>query len=291
MKPWDAKGKALLQVEHTTRLEYEEAVVEAHSEVRKTPVNTGLQRVVTQKLDVEPAASLHHYVDYFGSHVHYFNILEPHDFLEIHSTAIVETTDAVCCGPKADDDQRPWRERFAEYLHWSPAVPMMQEYQEIPNPVDASLEPDDFLSALGELGATFKERFRYDETATDVHSGPEVFFEAGGGVCQDLAHAMIGVLRLAAVPCRYISGYVYDPVSEDEGDHLRGAAASHAWVQAWHPELGWVGIDPTNDRLVDWQYIRVAAGRDYTDVQPLRGVFLGPREQYLNVEVSVSRIG
>ena len=118
-----------------------------------------------------------------------------------------------------------------------------------------------------------------------------MLFEAGGGVCQDLAHATIGVLRLAGVPCRYVSGYVYDPAGDEEGEHVEGSAASHAWVQVWHPRLGWVGIDPTNDKLVDWQYVRVAAGRDYTDVQPLRGVFVGPREQELDVEVSVRRIG
>jgi transglutaminase-like putative cysteine protease len=88
-----------------------------------------------------------------------------------------------------------------------------------------------------------------------------------------------------------VSGYVYDPVDPDEGDPVRGASASHAWVQVWHPELGWVGIDPTNDKLVDWQYVRVAVGRDYTDVQPLRGVFVGPLEQSLDVEVHVKRIG
>jgi transglutaminase-like putative cysteine protease len=126
---------------------------------------------------------------------------------------------------------------------------------------------------------------------TDVNSSPKVLFEAGGGVCQDLAHAMLGVLRLAGVPCRYMSGYVYDPADSDEGDKVKGAQASHAWVEAWHPQLGWVGIDPTNDKLVDWQYIRIAAGRDYSDVQPLRGIFVGSREQELEVEVAVRRIG
>ena len=204
---------------------------------------------------------------------------------------MVETTDAVCCGPGEIPDPRHWQQRLAEYLHWSPAVPALEEYAQIEHGVDMALGPDAFLDALRALGTTFQARFRYDPDATDVYSSPRVLFEAGGGVCQDLAHAMIGVLRLAGVPCRYVSGYVYDPVGEDEGDHVLGSAASHAWVQAWHPDLGWVGIDPTNDKLVDWQYVRVAAGRDYTDVQPLRGVFVGPHEQRLDVEVSVRRIG
>jgi transglutaminase-like putative cysteine protease len=209
----------------------------------------------------------------------------------IQAEAVVETTDAVCCGPAPPPDARPWRQRLAEFLHWSPAVPALEEYAEIGHRLGPDVGAEGFLEGLLELGATFQARFRYDPEATDVHSSPRVLFEAGGGVCQDFAHAMLGVLRLAGVPCRYVSGYVYDPVRDDEGDAVLGAAASHAWVQAWHQGLGWVGIDPTNDKLVDWQYVRVAVGRDYTDVQPLRGVFVGPQEQRLEVEVDVKRIG
>jgi transglutaminase-like putative cysteine protease len=291
VKPWDSRGRALLLVSHTTRFRYAEPVVEAHSEVRKTPVDTGLQRVLTHKLEVEPTATLHQYTDYFGSSVHHFNLLEPHEGLTIHAESVVETRDAVCCGPSEPPDERPWQERLAEYTHWSPMVPALDAYHQIEHRISPKLEPDAFLDALRELGETFLKRFRYDPTATDVHSSPAVLFAAGGGVCQDLAHAMLGVLRLADVPCRYVSGYVYDPVDGDEGEHVRGASASHAWVQVWHPELGWVGIDPTNDKLVDWQYVRVAVGRDYTDVQPLRGIFVGPLEHTLDVEVRVERIG
>jgi len=291
VKPWDAQGRALLHVSHTTWLHYDEPVVEAQSEVRKTPVDTGLQRVLTHKLEVDPTTAVRRYVDYFGSHVHAFNLLEPHSELIIRSEAVVETTDAISCGPSEPPDARPWQQRLAEYLHWSPSVPRLDAYHEIEHRVSLDLDSEDFLAALVDVGARFKQRFRHDPEATDVHSSPQVLFDQGGGVCQDFAHALIGVLRLAGVPCRYVSGYVYDPMDEDEGDSVQGASASHAWVQVWHPELGWVGIDPTNDKLVDWQYVRVAAGRDYNDVQPLRGVFVGPDAQTLEVDVSVKRVG
>ena len=103
----------------------------------------------------------------------------------------------------------------------------------------------------------------------------------------------LGVLRAAGVPARYASGYVYDPATDDrrgESIPVRGSTASHAWVQAWHPELGWVGADPTNRKLVDWQYVRVAVGRDYRDVQPLRGVFQGHPGQHLEVRVEITRL-
>lgn len=291
MKPWDAKGKALLQVDHTTRLAYGKPVVEAHSEVRKSPVDTGLQRVVTHKVEVEPQTRVNRYADYFGSDVRYFNLLEPHEAVEIRASSVVETTDAICCGPSYDLDARPWTETHSEFLQWSDTIPRLPEFSEIPNRVEEGLDGDDFIAALSELGRTFRELFRYDPEATNVHSSPAVLFEKRGGVCQDFTHAMIGVLRMASVPSRYVSGYVFDPASEEDGDRLLGAAASHAWVQAWHADLGWVGIDPTNDKLVDWQYVRVAVGRDYTDVQPVRGVFLGATNQSLEVEVEVRRIG
>lgn len=291
MRPWDAQGKAMLLVSHETRLGYAKPVVEAHSELRMSPVDTGLQRVVTHSLDVRPAARVHEQVDYFGSRVHHFNLLEAHDELVIRAESVVETTDAVCCGPLDRDEERSWQQRWSEFCHWSPAVPALPEYAEIAHPVRNELEPEAFLDSLRELGGLFKERFRYDPEATDVDSSPEVLFREGGGVCQDFAHAMIGVLRLAGVPCRYTSGYVYDPLGDDEGERVMGSSASHAWVQVWHPALGWVGIDPTNDKLVDWQYVRVAVGRDYMDVQPMRGVFVGPDDQALDVVVSVSRIG
>ena len=58
-----------------------------------------------------------------------------------------------------------------------------------------------------------------------------------------------------------------------------------------YADLGWIGIDPTNDKPVDWQYVRVAVGRDYADVQPVRGVFLGTASQALSVDVEIKRIG
>jgi transglutaminase-like putative cysteine protease len=291
MKPWDAGDRALLHVCHTTRLVYAEPVVEAHTEVRKTPVDTARQRVVTAKLDVAPAAKVRGYVDYFGTRVHAFNVLEPHGALVISAEAVVETRDERFLGPGSVEDLPADAGRLVEYLHWSPAVPGLDVYGTVAHGVSTELAPPDFPKALAELGESVYERFRYDPDATDVHSSPEVLFEGGGGVCQDFAHALIGVLRRAGVPARYVSGYVHDPARGETRDPVRGAASSHAWVEAWHPRTGWTGVDPTNHRLVDWQYVQVAAGRDYTDVQPLRGVFVGSDDQDLEVEVRVERIG
>jgi len=282
--------KVLLLVRHTTTLAYSGSAQEAHTETRKTPGPTGLQRVVTTKVEVEPEGLLRRHRDYFGNLVHHFDLLEPHVALRIAAESVVETTDAVACGPESPGDPRPRRERWAEFLHPSPRVPDLPEYARIPHRVSPDLPAGEFLAALEELGAVLERDFRYEPGATGVDSDPAEFFEKRAGVCQDFAHATLGILRRAGVPARYTSGYIYDPERDPARSTLRGAAASHAWVQAWHPDLGWVGLDPTNDKLVDWQYVRVAVGRDYGDVQPVRGVFRGGGEQQLSVAVEVTRL-
>jgi transglutaminase-like putative cysteine protease len=82
---------------------------------------------------------------------------------------------------------------------------------------------------------------------------------------------MIALVRRLGIPCRYVSGYLFHTERADRSS----SAATHAWVEALLPDLGWVGFDPTNNRLAEERHIRVAIGRDYSDVPPTRGVFKG----------------
>jgi transglutaminase-like putative cysteine protease len=281
---------ALLRVRHETRIAYHAPVVEARSEVRKTPIDGGLQRVIAARLSVDPPVRVRSFDDYFGNRVHYFNRLEPHDAMRVEAECVVETRDGMGSVPPPGD-ARPWQQQLAEFLAWSSFVPALPHYAEIRHGLAPELEAERFLDELTALAEGFARRFRYEPGSTHVHSTPEDLFERGGGVCQDLAHALIGVARLAGVPARYASGYLCDGAGASRGDTgLRGAAASHAWVEVWHPELGWVGIDPTNSQRVGWRYVHVAVGRDYGDVQPLRGVFVGQPGQDLSVEVEVERL-
>jgi len=296
-------GHARLQVSHTTRFDYSEPVILAHNEIRMTPMQTGLQRVLDTQIHVEfadnaaalPVKTVAHR-DHFGNIVHHFDIAAPHRQLEIVSQSTIETTHAICCGPEAELDTRPYAQHWAEFLAWSPGVPKLVEYKTVPSAheICMDMKENEFEAALVDVASYFFRTFRFDPDVTHVHSSPAELFRQGGGVCQDMAHALIGVLRTAGIPARYVSGYIYDPGTDmdsdsKKGDYLRGASASHAWVQVWHDKFGWIGIDPTNNKLVDWQYIRTAIGRDYFDVPPIRGLFRGHVEQHMQVDVQVTR--
>jgi transglutaminase-like putative cysteine protease len=136
---------------------------------------------------------------------------------------------------------------------------------------------------LRELTTHIYEAFEYAPDTTKVDSSVDDALRARKGVCQDFTHIMLALVRPLGIPCRYVSGYLF---------HQNGARssedASHAWVEALLPTLGWVGFDPTNNLIAGERHIRVAIGRDYADVPPTRGVFKGNAETELSVGVRVS---
>jgi transglutaminase-like putative cysteine protease len=128
--------------------------------------------------------------------------------------------------------------------------------------------------------------FVYDATATTVSTPVEEVFQARRGVCQDLAHVEIACLRALGLSARYVSGYLrtYPPAGQPR---LTGADASHAWLSVFGGALGWIDIDPTNNSLPGDEHITVAWGRDYSDVSPVSGMFMGGGQHAMNVSVDV----
>ncbi len=141
------------------------------------------------------------------------------------------------------------------------------------------------MSLLRRLTADIAERFAYSPKSTRVDSPIDEALETRAGVCQDFAHIMIALARQAGIPCRYVSGYLFHrPDSLDRSSD----GATHAWVEALLPDLGWIGFDPTNNLIVGDRHIRVAVGRDYADVPPTRGVFKGKSAVRSELAVAVS---
>ncbi len=134
------------------------------------------------------------------------------------------------------------------------------------------------------------ERFKYEKGATHVNSSIQDSLAVWAGVCQDFAHLLFGVVRMRGLPARYVSGYLV-PQSAASPDakveEVIGGSASHAWAEVYLPDAGWVGLDPTLGKPLGLQHVRVAYGRDYGDVAPVRGVYKGHAGQRLSVDVRV----
>jgi transglutaminase-like putative cysteine protease len=143
---------------------------------------------------------------------------------------------------------------------------------------------DDTFTAVQELMHLVNQRLEYVAGVTTVETTVVEVLGEPRGVCQDFAHLLIGLCRSVAIPARYVSGYI----AADSGGPRRGTRASHAWVEAFTPTHGWRGLDPTNDLVASAYHVKLAIGRDYSDIPPHRGTFRGPAQEQLSVEVSAS---
>jgi transglutaminase-like putative cysteine protease len=278
-------------VKHITSFQYEPAVRESVMEVRMQPRTDFRQRRLSFALGINPRSNVMMYRDFYGNAVHHFDIPERHNVIEINAEAIV---DVLPLRPPQPEELNDWDEldaRVAQSDYWEMLLP--SQYAK-PTELLAKLAKEldlrrreNPLELLQELNRKLYESFDYVPNTTKVDSPIDEALESRRGVCQDFAHIMIALLRELKIPCRYVSGYLYHA---DKSHDRSPAGATHAWVEAYLGDAGWVAFDPTNDLVGCDRHIRVAVGRDYADVPPTRGVYKGEAESELRVMVAVSLV-
>jgi transglutaminase-like putative cysteine protease len=278
-------------VEHVTSFRYEPEVGESVMEVRMQPRSDVRQRCLTFALEVKPKANVMLYRDFFGNAVHHFDVPGRHHSIEVTAQAVVEVV------PRAEPDIREagdWAdldERVNEGDYWEMLLPSQYARPtELLEKLKAEIElerQDTPLGTLQRLNRALYEKFDYAPNTTTVNSPIDDALQARKGVCQDFAHIMIALVRELKIPCRYVSGYLFH---EDKAHDRSPAGATHAWVEAYLGELGWVAFDPTNNLQGCERHIVVAVGRDYADVPPTRGVHRGEAESELRVRVIVTEV-
>jgi len=283
------------RISHETVYRYESPASESVGEFRIYPSTTQTQTVTRCEIRLNPSVPVDNYTDYFGNRVGTFSVPSRHTQLRVEMDAEVETKaseDPGHCGdvPVGNVKRLNPQERIDLYLYRlpTPSVPLNVLPREISRKLCRDASP--VKEALLEVNQWIHETFTYASGATDVGTPIAKVIRERKGVCQDFAHIMLSILRTRGLVARYVSGYIepYDPTKTD-GDELIGAAASHAWVEACLPNGQWWGLDPTNNQIVGERHVRVAVGRDYSDVAPLRGTYKGATTQKLRVIVSMRR--
>jgi transglutaminase-like putative cysteine protease len=277
-------------IRHTSRFAYSAPISESMMEVRMQPRGDERQRCLRFELTTQPRARVFAYQDSLGNVVHHFDIPSRHSRLWITADAIVDMSPMPFVPDSLPDTTWDTLDALAASgEHWYSLQPSHFAH-ETPLLVELADElkwrrDADPLTLMRRLTSALFHTFTYAQTETRVDSQIDDALKARGGVCQDLAHIMIALARRIGIPCRYVSGYL-STSSECRDRSTEGA--THAWVEAFLPELGWIGFDPTNDLLAFERHIRAAVGRDYADVPPTRGVFRGEAGSELSVLVTVS---
>ncbi|HYW43205.1 MAG TPA: transglutaminase family protein [Bryobacteraceae bacterium] len=279
---------------HTTTYLYTAPVSICHTAVHLRPRDGRNQRLLDHKLSIVPMpeATFGH-KDYFGNDVTCFSIHEPHRTLTISAASLIEMEPGEplepCLTPAWEEARgEKWRHAEGHPLHAyqfvfpSPRITATPEFAAYAETSFTAGRP--FLESAVDLCHRIYTEFHYDQRATTVATSVAEVLESKRGVCQDFAHFAIACLRSLGLAARYVSGYL-------NSRELIGSQASHAWVSVFFPGLGWLDLDPTNDRMVNGSYVTLAWGRDYSDVAPVNGVTIGGGQQVVNVSVTVAPAG
>ena len=277
-------------VEHLSDFSYGEPARGSLMVLRLHPREDGGQRVASFSLNVDPVAVPIPFQDPFGNECHLFNIHRMHRHTAVRSQAEVETAPAPPLPERLEADAwEALQEAAAPLHHWAFLAPSRFAR---PSPALAAFteargirRSGDPLSSLLETADALHAAFRYEPGSTAVDSPIEHILETGRGVCQDYTHVMIAIARSWGIPSRYVSGYLH---REGVPGEQSPDGASHAWAEFLLPDLGWLGIDPTNHSLADHRHVRIAVGRDYADAAPTRGAVFGGGESRLDVRVTVA---
>lgn len=290
-----------LEVLHETRYDYGAPVTLAHHLAHLRPLDDAHQSVQAWSLAIEPAVDHRREApDAEGNATCWFTLARAHEALAVTGRSVVEVRsrfddldadasppwDRVAAGLRYVS-RRPYEPAVA-YVQPSPYVPRLPALRDWAAP---SLVPGRPLARVAlELMQRVHDEFTYETASTHVDTPLAQVLERRRGVCQDFAHVLAGALRMHGLPVRYVSGYLLTATGAD-APVMVGADASHAWVQAWCPHTpgvpgAWLDLDPTNRMVPGEGHVRVAVGRDFGDVTPLRGVIRGGGQHRLAVGVT-----
>jgi transglutaminase-like putative cysteine protease len=276
-------------IRHQTTYRYADAIHESYTVCHLQPLSDLEQYCTAFELGSVPRAKVFSYTDRYKNRVHHFSVIPEHPLLVISARSTVVTARGTDPAATAEASRRSLLAdaqlvSLYDFLQPSPLVEFGADLGRLSKEIG---EPgEDLHEWYVNAGSYIKEHFEYIKRATNVRTTVAESIRLRAGVCQDFAHVLIALCRHNAIPARYVSGYIFS----GQADSVLGAEASHAWCEAYLPPLGWVGYDPTNAKLVNDYFVKIAIGRDYRDVSPVRGVYKGLAQSTMSVNVAMDEL-
>lgn len=255
-----------LHFDYSMRLSYSEQVQKCHFTIKCIPQSTDRQKVETFNVEIEPKESMEEGTDSFGNQILFGNVHREHDTFSFHISGTVMT------GLSESESLGNENILGAYRYPYGLTVPGegLNAYFEKLQPLKGS---SDYEKAVFLMNCLYRD-FSYEKYVTGIHTTAEEAWQLGKGVCQDYAHILIALCRMAGIPARYVTGM------------LIGEGYSHAWVEILS-EGRWYALDPTNDCIVDDAHIKIGIGRDASDCMINRGVMTGGGMQTQEIRVLV----
>jgi transglutaminase-like putative cysteine protease len=275
------------RIQHVTRYIYEDMVRDSANQVMLYPITNEYQAVRQHILTISGNPTVNVHEDYYGNKVGTFTYAQPHREMTIHSQLTVETHEKKL---PADDIAADLQWQALKDLRFDTDFIDFRQVERFSAITDIEKIVEDErcknctpLESAEHFNKYVYDNFTYKKGITTVETTIGEIWDIKSGVCQDFAHILLVLLRLVGIPSRYVSGYICPNKSG-----LRGEGATHAWVEAYLPNYGWLGLDPTNNCIVNEKHVVLAVGKDFSDCSPVKGTYRGTSDHTLEVGVTVT---
>lgn len=276
---------AVFKIVHVTKYEYSWPIKESINEIRLFPHDFENQDVLQFQLKINTNPNIEISSDYYGNRMGNFNTLDAHKELILESNMLVrvhhtlkipeiETTTV------ADLSKEMEKSILLQRLCYPEIIKNQNKIDKILSKI---MQPNKSIVTIAqECNEYIFKNFIYTKGITTIYTTLDEILEIKKGVCQDFAHLLLQLLRTAGIPSRYVSGYI----CPNENDY-RGEGATHAWVEIFTPNQGWLGLDPTNNIWTMANHVKLSVGRNFNDCTPVKGTFKGLSRQTLSVSVAI----
>ena len=263
-----------LRVSHKTSYHYDKPIHFALQQLRKTPLPSAMQSIDKWEVSLEGATKELSFTDQHANQV-ILSSIEPG-----------QSEMTILCEGEIDTHETHgvlgYEVQHAPLWYYRRETPATQAGPEVRKLLKSLRKEQSDLSRMHALSALINERVSYETGRTEVTTTAEEALKAGHGVCQDHTHIFIAAARTIGYPARYISGYL---MMDDRIDQ----EATHAWAEAFIPDIGWVGFDVSNVISPDERYVRIASGLDYKEAAPVSGMRFGESAESFSVSLQVEQ--
>lgn len=274
-------------IKHITKYSYSNPVIDGANLIRLHPINDDYQTVISHFISVTNNPLVESYNDFYNNRIGTFLITEPHDELLITSELEIITTSRLFPEDTADVasqwEELKLRKYDADIIDFLKPALFSGSNDVLNLILEKNLTEKTPYKVVLELCDYVYSNFKYLKGVTNVDSTLDDVWNLKAGVCQDFTNVLLQMVRMCGIPARYVSGYICPT-----DDFSRGEGATHAWIEAYIPFYGWLGIDPTNNAIANDNHVRLAVGRNYADCSPVKGVFKRKVESDLFVKVEIS---
>jgi transglutaminase-like putative cysteine protease len=284
-----------LTVDHKTTYRYRQPVSFGEHRLMFRPRDSHDLRLLDARLTITPQANVRWMHDVFGNSVAVATFEQPADTLFLQSVIVLDRypLDAIEFPIEPFARTLPFSYPASEVpdlgrtieRHYSDPERAVTEWTRRFLNDAGPTDTEDFLIAVTEaIGNEFAYEERYEPGA----QSPVETLSRSAGTCRDFAVFMMEAVRSVGLAARFVSGYLYDPQIDGAQSDVRGAGATHAWVQVYLPGAGWIEFDPTNGSHGGHNLVPIAVAREPGQALPVSGSFDGQAQDFIDMLVEVN---